>query len=293
MRVHGGPLGAHERSRAPGKIDRPVARDRQSGCQSRQAGDARGRRDNRSGCRATKLLGLELAQAKAPARNARVIAAGSELSDASLLRFTKCTSLEETFMGSLFPVGGGPDNEIISTLDKLFSGANFKALVKHRTQTGEDLFDKHHRLSRVAARIGAYPARDYGSDPAKKKWFYFLHKELNKATQDAIKRILGDALKNPKIKALAFSVEDNAAASHPHLFPSNEEPLANYLDTTRAVYLVKMIVKKPLDDSNLEDPPGDNDPDKDSSGTDLEHPITWPSFKGSRRQFAKRRKPRG
>jgi hypothetical protein len=196
-------------------------------------------------------------------------------------------------MGSLFPVGGGPDNEIIGTLDKLFSGANFTALVKHRTDTGEDLFDKHHRLSRVAARIGAYPARDYGSDPAKKKWFYFLHKELNQATQDAIKRILGDALKNPKIKAVSFSVEENAAASHPHLFPSNDEPLANYLDTTRAVYLVKMIVKKPLDDTNLDDPPGDNDPDKDDTGQDVEKPITWPTFKGSRRKFARPRKPRG
>ena len=131
------------------------------------------------------------------------------------------------------------------------------ALAPLRAQTGEDLFDKHHRLSRVAARIGAFPARDYGSDPAKKKWFYFLHKELNKATQDAIKRILGDALSNSKIKAIAFSVEENAAASHPHLFPSNDEPLANYLDTTRSVYLVKMIVKAPLEDSNLDDPPGD------------------------------------
>lgn len=195
-------------------------------------------------------------------------------------------------MGSLFPVGGGPDNEIISTLDKLFSGANFKTLVKHRALTGEDLFDKSHRLSRVAARIGAYPARDYGSDPAKKKWFYFLHKEINKATQDAIKRILGDALSNPKIKAVSFSVEENAAASHPHLFPSNDEPLANYLDTTRSVYLVKMIVKKPLDDSNVDNPPDDNDPDKNNSGQNVEKPITWPTFKGSRRQFAKRRKPR-
>jgi len=195
-------------------------------------------------------------------------------------------------MGTLFPIGGGPDNEIINTLDKLFSGANFKALVKHRTESGEDLFDKNHRLTRVAARIGAYPARDYGSDPAKKKWFYFLHKELNKATQDAIKRILGDALKNPKIKAVSFSVEENTAAAHPHLFPSNDEPLANYLDTTRAVYLVKMIVKKQLDDGNVDDPPGDNDPDKSDSGSNLEHPIKWPAFKGSRRQFAKRRKPR-
>jgi hypothetical protein len=142
----------------------------------------------------------------------------------------------------------------------------------------------------VAARIGAFPARDYGSDPAKKKWFYFLHKELNKATQDAIKRILGDALSNSKIKAIAFSVEENAAASHPHLFPSNDEPLANYLDTTRSVYLVKMIVKAPLEDSNLDDPPGDSD--KDDSGTNLEHPITWPTFKGLRREFVKRRKPR-
>jgi hypothetical protein len=194
-------------------------------------------------------------------------------------------------MGSLFPVGAGPDNEIISTLDNLFSRGNFKAMAKHRALTGEDLFDKNHRLSRVAARIGAYPARDYGSDPAKKKWFYFLHKELNKATQDAIKRILGDALSNPSIKAVSFSVEENAAASHPHLFPSNDEPLANYLDTTRSVYLVKMIVKKPLDDSNVDNPPGDNDPDKNDSGQNVEKPITWPTFKGSRRQFAKRRKP--
>ena len=195
-------------------------------------------------------------------------------------------------MGSLFPVGGGPDNEIIGTLDRLFSGANFKALANHRAQTGEDLFDKHHRLSRVAARIGAYPARDYGSDPAKKKWFYFLHKELSQATQDAIKRILADALKNPKIKAVSFSVEENSAAAHPHLFPSNTEPLGNYLDTTGAVYLVKMIVKKPLDDTETDDPPGDDDPDKDDTGKDLEQVITWPTFKGSRRQFARRRKPR-
>jgi hypothetical protein len=194
-------------------------------------------------------------------------------------------------MGSLFPVGGGPDNEIIGTLDKLFSGRNFKALVNHRAATGEDLFDKHHRLSRVAARIGAYPTRDYGADPAKKKWFYFLHKELNKATQDAIKRILGDALSNSRIKGVAFSVEENSAASHPHLFPSNDEPLASYLDTTRSFYLVKMIVKAPLSDSNVDNPPGDTD--NDDSGNDLEHPITWPTFKGLRRKFAKRRKPRG
>ena len=76
-------------------------------------------------------------------------------------------------MGSLFPVGGGPDNEIIGTLDKLFSGANFKALVKHRAQTGEDLFDKHSPLEpgRGPARSAPIHKPGFGSDPAKKKWF--------------------------------------------------------------------------------------------------------------------------
>ena len=172
-------------------------------------------------------------------------------------------------MGALLPVGSGPDAEIVDRLNALFSGASLAVLRKHNRT--EPLFDAHHRLRRLAFRIGAYPARDYGTDDAKRKWFFFLHHEVPQATQDAIKRILSDAMTRSAITAVKFSVEENSQASHPHLFPSNDEPLPNYLNAAGNTYLVHLIVKAPMDDS-AEDPPGDNDPDPG------EHPINWPTL---------------
>jgi hypothetical protein len=172
-------------------------------------------------------------------------------------------------MGALLPVGSGPDAEIVDRLNALFTGANLTVLRRHNRT--EPLFGANHRLRRVAFRIGAYPARDYGTDDAKRKWFFFLHHEVPQATQDAIKRILNDAMTRSAITAVKFSVEENSQASHPHLFPSNDEPLPNYLNVAGNNYLVHLIVKAPMDDS-AEDPPGDNDPDPG------EQPINWPTL---------------
>jgi hypothetical protein len=142
----------------------------------------------------------------------------------------------------------------------------------------------------VALRIGAFPARDYGTDDAKRKWFFFLHHELPQETQDAIKRILSDAMTRTSIKAVLFSVEENSQASHPHLFPSNTEPLQNYLNTAGDKYRVHLVVPAPMSDS-AEDPPGDSDPG--------EQPITWttlilgrPRFSTSGRKSTPKKKSR-
>jgi len=183
-------------------------------------------------------------------------------------------------MGSLMPIGSGPDAEIIAVLNKVFSGRNLDALRAHEGLTGESLFDKNHKLHRVAFRIGAYPARDYSPDDAKRKWFYFLHRVLPPATEKAIKRILKDALlPNSKIKAVQFFVEENSAASAPHLFPSNSEPLSGYLDPTSKYYWVRLIVKKQLDDVGEDQPDRPGDHDTNDNGNDVEQPIKWPSFR--------------
>ncbi len=179
-------------------------------------------------------------------------------------------------MGALLPVGSGPDAEIVDRLNELFSGTDLATLRKHNKK--EKLFDTGHRLRRVAFRIGAYPSRDYGADDAKRKWFFFLHHELPQQTQDAIKRILADAMTRTAIKAVKFSVEENSQASQPHLYPSNDEQLKNYLNTAGDTYLVHLVVKAPMADS-AEDPPGDNDPDKD------EQPIAWPTLSLRRPPF--------
>src|SRR5262245_4457844 len=121
-------------------------------------------------------------------------------------------------MGALLPVGSGPDAEIVDRLNELFSGTELASLRRHNKK--EKLFDASHRLWRVAFRIGAYPSRDYGSDDAKRKWSFFLHHVLPQDTQDAIKRILGDAMTRTAIRAVKFSVEENGKVDHPHLFPS-------------------------------------------------------------------------
>jgi hypothetical protein len=188
-------------------------------------------------------------------------------------------------MGSLMPVGSGPDKEIVTVLNNLFSGANFNTLRDHNTNK-EKLFGNHRRLNRVAFRIGAYPAKDYYPDDAKRKWFYFLH-HLPKATQDAIKRILSDALANNKIDGVRFSVEENAVVAAPHLYPSNAEPLPNYLNPAKDTYLVHLVVKAPMPDTG-EDPPGDNDPDQNPP----EVPIVWPKLRLHRPKFVRPKKPK-
>jgi hypothetical protein len=186
-------------------------------------------------------------------------------------------------MGALLPVGSGPDAEIVDRLNELFSGTDLAVLRRHNRR--EKLFDSNHRLRRVAFRIGAYPTRDYGTDDAKRKWFFFLHQVLPQATQDAIKKILNDAMSRTSIKAVKFSVEENSQVSHPHLFPSNNEPLSNYLNTAGDRYLIHLVVKAPMDDS-AEDPPGDGDPDTG------EQPIDWPTLALRRPPF-RRTKPGG
>lgn len=194
-------------------------------------------------------------------------------------------------MGSLMPVGSGPDAEIITALNNVFSGRNLKALRDHKGLTGESLFDKHHNLRRVAFRIGAYPARDYSPDDAKRKWFYFLHNVLPSPTQTAIKKILNDAIdaKSP-IKAVEFFVEENSKASAPHLFPNNSATLPNFLDPTGTKYWVRLIVQKQMDDVGEDQPDKATDHDKDDSGNDVERPIDWPTFK--LRQFPTKTKGR-
>jgi hypothetical protein len=179
-------------------------------------------------------------------------------------------------MGALLPVGSGPDAEIVDRLNKLFSGAALRVLRNHNAK--EKLFKANRRLRRVAFRIGAYPARDYGADDAKRKWFFFLHHVLTQATENAIKRILNDALSRTAIKAVVFSVEENSQASHPHLFPGNNEPLAKYLNAAGDKYLVHLVVKAPMDD-DAEDPPDDNDPDNG------EQQIDWPKLRLRRPDF--------
>jgi hypothetical protein len=186
-------------------------------------------------------------------------------------------------MGALLPVGSGPDAEIVDRLNKLFSGMSLAVLRRHNRR--EKLFDSNHRLRRVAFRIGAYPARDYGSDDARRKWFFFLHHVLPPATEDAIKRILHDAMSRNTIVAVMFSVEENSQVSHPHLFPSNNEPLANYRNAAGDKYFVHLIVKAPMND-DAEDPPDDNDPDNG------EQPIDWPKLRLVRPRF-RRTKPPG
>jgi hypothetical protein len=171
-------------------------------------------------------------------------------------------------MGALMPVGSGPDTEIINVLNVLFSKKNLAALREHNKT--EKLFDGPHRLHRVAYRIGAYPARLYPNDDAKRKWFYFL-KHLPQPATDAIKKILNDALRaTSTIVAVEFSVEENPIATQPHLFPSNNETLDKYKNTAGTKYKVELIVKEQMSDANAEDPPEDED--------DGEAPIDWPTL---------------
>ena len=186
-------------------------------------------------------------------------------------------------MGDLMPVGSGPDKEIVTVLNNLFRGANLAALRDHDANK-EKIFGNNRRLNRVAFRIGAYPAKDYRPDDAKRKWFYFLH-HLPKATQDAIKQVLRDALTNNNISAVMFSVEENAVVTAPHLYPSNGEPLANYLNKAKDKYLVHLVVKEPMPDIG-EEPPGDNDQDPN------EVPIVWPKLRLRRPKFATPKKPK-
>jgi hypothetical protein len=185
-------------------------------------------------------------------------------------------------MGALLPVGSGPDAEIVQTLNDLFKGNKLAALRRHH-KLQEKLFGPGHRLRRVALRIGAYPARDYGADDAKRKWFFFLNHVLPQATQDAIKRILNDAMTRLTIKAVQFSVEENSVVSAPHLSPSNNETqLTSYMNAARDKYLVHLVVKAPMAD-DAEDPP-DNDPDSD------EHQIEWPTLRLGKSPFGKAKK---
>jgi hypothetical protein len=196
-------------------------------------------------------------------------------------------------MGALMPVGSGPDAEIISALNNVFSGKNLATLRDHKSQTGESLFDKYHKLRRVAFRIGAYPARDYSPDDAKRKWFYFLHQVLPPATEKAIKRILNDAIRpDSPITAVQFFVEENAAAAAPHLYPNNTASLASFLDPTGNYYWVRLIVKQQLDDVGEDQPDKPNDHDKDDGGNDLERLINWPALKMKHSVFAKKAQKR-
>jgi hypothetical protein len=173
-------------------------------------------------------------------------------------------------MGSLMPVGSGPDKEIVTLLNNLFSGSNLQALRDHHKT--ENLFDGTRRLHRVALRIGAYPARDYSPDDAKRKWFYFLH-HLPTETADAIKKILRDTLKKDKtqIVAVRFSVEENPDATRAHLFPSNGEALSKYLIDGNK-YQIHLVVPGQMSD-DAEDPPDDQD------GPPPETPIQWPTLR--------------
>jgi hypothetical protein len=139
-------------------------------------------------------------------------------------------------MGALIPIGQGADAEIKTKLNAAFSGDNLHNLQQH-WKNKEKLFDKDHRLARLAFRAKLYPTKIY-SNEAKKKWFYLLVKVLPQAsdgsvdaqgnlitTEQVIKTALTFALDDSNgITRVIFEAEEQSGAAKHFVYPTNSTP---------------------------------------------------------------------
>jgi hypothetical protein len=223
--------------------------------------------------KAASLLGGLLADAQTAAQQLQCSEA-----DRTLLLFALISNKEDE-MGALIPIGGGADAEIKSNLNFAFNDVNIKTV---RNQN-EDLFDSDHHLHRVAYRLGAYPTRNYGNDPAKAKWFFFLKSVLPVAmhggvsTADSIKAILSYAMRNPNkaVKRVVFDAVQGPGAS-PHYVeggagnPTQDNQIAPLIDTTGTL-MIRLICPQSLNDNDVSPAPNQTgDVDRDQQGGIIE-----------------------
>src|SRR5947209_8252919 len=107
------------------------------------------------------MLGFGLDQTKTCSWMAQADARHSPMLPVRMFRYPgKFLIWRRKTMGALLPVGSGPDAEIVDKLNKLFSGGKLAVLRNHNNNK-EKLFQANRRLSRIAFRLGAYPAQDY------------------------------------------------------------------------------------------------------------------------------------
>jgi hypothetical protein len=180
---------------------------------------------------------------------------------------------KEGDMGGLIQIGGGADAEIKSSLNFAFNDVNIKYV--RTVVKNENLFDNDHHLHRVAYRLAAYPVRNYGNDPAKAKWFFFLRNVLPAAiyggviTADSIKEILSYAMRNPNkaVKRVVFEAVQGPDQS-PHYVeggnPTQDNQIAGLVDNTGTL-MIRLICPAPLNDNDVAPTPnktGDLDRDK-------------------------------
>ncbi len=184
-------------------------------------------------------------------------------------------------MGGLIPIGGGADAEIKSSLNFAFNDVNIKQVRK--VVKNENLFDDDHHLHRVAYRLATYPVRNYGNDPAKAKWFFFLQNVLLAAvhggvsTADSIKKILSYAMRNPNntVQRVVFDAVQGPDQS-PHYVdggnPIQDNQIAGLVDTTGTL-MIRLICPAPLNDNDVAPTPNKtSDLDRDHQGNVIEHP---------------------
>jgi len=215
-------------------------------------------------------------------------------------------------MGALIPIGGGADAEIKSSLNFAFNDINIGEVRK--VVGNEDLFDLNHHLHRVAYRLAAYPVRNYGNDPAKGKWFFFLKNILPAAmrggvvTSDSIKKILSYAMSNPNtVNRVVFDAVQGPDAS-PHYVeggnPTQPNQIAGLVDTTGTL-MIRLICPAPLNDNDVASTPNQaGDLDRDPQGNIIEKPpikifnpppaaAVLPKIaKGAKKKKANKAKPR-
>jgi hypothetical protein len=189
-------------------------------------------------------------------------------------------------MGSLIQIGGGADAEIKGSLNFAFNDLNIRQV--RTVVKNENLFDDLHHLHRVAYRLGAYPVRNYGNDPAKAKWFFFLKYVLTAAmrrgvaTSDSIKKILSYAMSNPNaVQRVVFDAIQGADLS-PHYVewgnpitdgnPTDPSQIRDLVDQTGTL-LIRLICPRPLQDGDVAPTPNRNDDlDRDPEGNVIERP---------------------
>jgi hypothetical protein len=184
-------------------------------------------------------------------------------------------------MGSLIQIGGGADGEIKDSLNFAFNDANIKhvrSVVKN-----EDLLDDDHHLHRIAYRLAAYPVRNYGTDPAKGKWFFFLKNILPAAMHNgvsttlSIKKILSFAMKNSSnnVKRVVFDAVQGPDNS-PHYVeggnPTQDPQIAALVDQANTL-MIRLICPAPLNDNDVVSTPNQNsDLDRNQHGHIIEKP---------------------
>jgi hypothetical protein len=188
-------------------------------------------------------------------------------------------------MGSLIQIGGGADAEIKGSLNFAFNDLN---IVQVRTVvSSENLFDDLHHLHRVAYRLAAYPVRNYGNDPAKAKWFFFLKQILPAAmhrgvtTSFSIKKILSYAMSHKTVKRVVFDAIQGPDLSQHYVEwgdpitqgnPTADNQISDLVDTTGTL-LIRLICPAPLNDGDTAPTPNQNsDLDRDQHGHVIEHP---------------------